>query len=54
MSGKTMSTKAAGSKLRQELVRREAELTILNSVQAGLASKLEFQSIVDLITRKIS
>jgi serine phosphatase RsbU (regulator of sigma subunit) len=53
MSGKTMSTKAAGSKLRQELVRREAELTILNSVQAGLASKLEFQSIVDLIGDKI-
>ena len=33
---------------------RNAELAIINSVQQGLASKLEFQSIIDLIGEKVS
>ncbi len=36
------------------LEERNAELAIINSVQQGLASKLEFQSIIDLIGDKVS
>ena len=35
------------------LEQRAAELTIVNSVQKGLASKLEFQGIIDLVGDKI-
>src|SRR5512143_1095482 len=35
------------------LAQREAELAIINSVQAGLASKLDMQSIYDLVGDKI-
>ncbi len=33
---------------------RNAELAVINSVQEGLASKLEFQSIIDLIGDKVT
>jgi GAF domain-containing protein/DNA-binding response OmpR family regulator len=33
---------------------RAAELAVINSVQQGLASKLEFQSIIDLIGNKVT
>jgi PAS domain S-box-containing protein len=37
----------------EETRQRNAELAIINSVQAGLASQLDFQSIVDLVGDKI-
>lgn len=39
--------------LKQELLQREAELEIINSVQQGLASRLDVQSIYDLVGDKI-
>jgi GAF domain-containing protein/DNA-binding response OmpR family regulator len=36
-------------RLLKETEQRNAELAIINSVQEGLASKLEFQSIIDLV-----
>ncbi|RPI87683.1 MAG: GAF domain-containing protein, partial [Chloroflexi bacterium] len=36
-------------RLLKETKQRNAELAIINSVQTGLASKLEFQSIIDLV-----
>ncbi|HEY6072278.1 MAG TPA: hypothetical protein VIV15_02535 [Anaerolineales bacterium] len=39
--------------LRQALAQREAELAIINSVQAGLASRLDIQSILELVGDKI-
>ena len=41
------------SKLKQEFVQREMELAIINSVQQGLASRLEVQDIYDLVGDKI-
>lgn len=41
------------SNLTRELRQREAELAIINSVQAGLASKLDMQGIYDLVGDKI-
>jgi GAF domain-containing protein/DNA-binding response OmpR family regulator len=41
-------------RLLKETESRNAELAILNSVQQGLASKLEFQSIIDLIGDKVT
>lgn len=43
----------SASKLARELKQREAELAIVNSVQEGLASKLEMQEIYDLVGDKI-
>lgn len=40
-------------KLTRELRQRDAELQIINSVQAGLASKLDMQGIYDLVGDKI-
>ena len=37
----------------EETRQRNAELAIINSVQQGLASKLEFQGIVDLVGNKL-
>ncbi|HSB03174.1 MAG TPA: GAF domain-containing protein, partial [Anaerolineales bacterium] len=37
----------------QQLAQREAELTIINSIQEGLASKLDMQAIYDLVGNKI-
>src|SRR5512140_680731 len=39
--------------LEQQLAQREAELAIINSIQTGLASKLDMQAIYDLIGDKI-
>lgn len=41
------------SVLQQELVQRETELEIINSIQLGLASRLDVQSIYDLVGDKI-
>jgi len=41
------------SQLEQELLQREAELAIINSIQQGLASRLEVQAIYDLVGDKI-
>lgn len=41
------------SKLKQVLIQRETELAIINSIQQGLASRLEVQSIYDLVGEKI-
>jgi K+-sensing histidine kinase KdpD len=40
-------------RLRKEIEQRAAELAIINSVQAGLASKLDMQAIYDLVGDKI-
>ena len=42
-----------GTILRQELLQRETELEIINSIQLGLASRLDVQSIYDLVGDKI-
>ena len=39
--------------LQQRLAQQEAELDIVNSIQQGLAAKLDFQSIVDLVGDKL-
>jgi GAF domain-containing protein/DNA-binding response OmpR family regulator len=39
--------------LLKETKERNAELAVINSVQQGLASKLEFQSIIDLVGTKV-
>ena len=49
MSDQTSLPEDGGSKLKLELAQREAELTIINSIQQGLASRLEVQSIYDLV-----
>src|SRR5215207_1108477 len=47
-------TNAVGSSsLEQQLAQREAELAIINSIQQGLAAKLDFQAIVDLVGDKL-
>src|SRR5690349_209489 len=48
---KTKATSA--SSLRQQLAQREAELSIIHSIQQGLAARLDFQSIVDLVGDKL-
>src|SRR5215213_273991 len=41
------------SSLEQQLAQREAELAIINSIQQGLATSLEFQKIVDVVGDKL-
>ncbi|MGZ9166274.1 MAG: GAF domain-containing protein, partial [Anaerolineales bacterium] len=41
-------------RLLKETEQRNAELALINGVQQGLASKLEFQSIIDLIGNKVT
>ena len=41
-------------RLLKETEERNAELALINSVQQGLASKLEFQSIIDLVGDKVT
>src|SRR5688572_6307207 len=51
-SPKKRNQKATESKrlpLKQQLAQREAELEIINSVQQGLATQLDFQTIIDLV-----
>ncbi len=45
--------KTGRTSLAQRLAQREAELGILNSVQQGLASRLGFQGIIDLVGEKV-
>ena len=61
-SDKTSSKKQSKAKkttsvdknlLKQQLAQREAELAIINSVQKGLASKLNLQGIYDLVGDKV-
>src|SRR4030095_12633828 len=40
-------------RLLKETEQRDAELAIINSVQAGLASQLDFQAIIQLVGEKI-
>ena len=49
MSDQTSLLIDGGSKLRLELAQREAELTIINRIQQGLASRRDVQSIYDLV-----
>src|SRR5512136_1651589 len=44
---------AAGWEVLQKIAQREAELAIINSVQQGLAERLEVQAIYDLVGDKI-
>jgi serine phosphatase RsbU (regulator of sigma subunit) len=53
MANKTSRHRADRSNLEQEIVQREAELAIINSIQQGLASHLEVQAIYDLVGEKI-
>ena len=39
--------------IEQQLAQREAELQIINSIQQGLASELDFQAIMDLVGDKL-
>ncbi len=48
-----LSQNVLSSNLEQELAQRDAELGILNSIQQGLASRLEVQEIYDLVGDKI-
>jgi len=42
------------TEIESRLAQRDAELAIINSVQHGLASKLEFQAIIDLIGDQVA
>jgi phosphoserine phosphatase RsbU/P len=53
MPEKRMPLQKDISKIRQQLAQREAELAIINSIQQGLASRLDVQSIYDLVGDKI-
>lgn len=50
-AGKSGSTRQ--KLLEQELAQRNAELQIINSIQQGLASELDFQAIIDLVGDKL-
>ena len=50
----SMGVALENARLFDETQQRNAELAIINSVQQGLASKLEFQSIIDLVGDKVS
>lgn len=56
VGGLSLNAKAKPASLiqvREELKQRAVELEIINSVQAGLASKLDIQSIYDLVGEKV-
>jgi serine phosphatase RsbU (regulator of sigma subunit) len=53
MAANTSSQKELNAELEQELSQRDAELGIINSIQQGLASRLEVQAIYDLVGDKI-
>ena len=50
---KVHSRKKTTDPLRAQLVQREAELQLINSIQQGLASKLDFSSIIDLVGEQV-
>jgi len=41
------------SALEEQLAQREAELAVINSIQAALASKMDFQGIIDVVGDKL-
>lgn len=53
MAEQTVLSEAGFSELSHQLAQREAELQIINSVQLGLAERLDVQSIYDLVGDKI-
>ena len=58
IAGGYKSVKSTGGsqtveRLQAQLAQRNAELAIINSIQQGLASKLEIQAIYDLVGEKI-
>ena len=53
MAGNTSTTDENIEKLKQDLRQRETELSILTSVQLGLAERLDVQAIYDLVGDKI-
>src|SRR5688500_9497330 len=56
-SGKKRIQKSTASKsvsLNRQLAQRETELSLINSIQQGLAAELDFQAIVDLVGNKLS
>lgn len=53
MMDKNTESNALVQKLRGELLQRETELSILTSVQLGLASRLDVQGIYDLVGDRI-
>lgn len=40
--------------LEEQLAQREAELVIINSIQVALASKMDFQGIIDVVGDKLN
>jgi serine phosphatase RsbU (regulator of sigma subunit) len=53
MADRSTKSKNENARLKQEIVKREAELAIINSIQQGLSSHLEVQAIYDLVGDKI-
>jgi len=53
MAGLSITSETEIAQLRHQLVQREAELQIINSVQLGLAEHRDVQSIYDLVGDKI-
>jgi serine phosphatase RsbU (regulator of sigma subunit) len=53
MAGQSTKAREENAELRQVIVKREAELAIINSIQQGLSSRLEVQAIYDLVGDKI-
>lgn len=53
MAANNSDQKELYSDLEEELAQRDAELGIINSIQQGLASRLEFQAIYYLVGDKI-
>jgi len=49
MSDQTSLPEDGGSELKLKLAQREVELAIINSIQQGLASRLQVQAIFDLV-----
>ena len=49
-----MGVSLENARLFDETAQQNAELAVINSVQRGLASKLEYQAIVDLVGEQIS
>jgi GAF domain-containing protein/DNA-binding response OmpR family regulator len=55
-SGKKRTQKSTASKSvsqERQLAQRETELSLINSIQQGLAAELDFQAIVDLVGDKL-
>lgn len=53
MTHHTPEIEYENAKIGQELAQREAELTIINSIQQGLAARLDVQAIYDLVGDEI-